>query len=823
MINVVQLDSQMQEALKDVVKLANQTVICPFKITQGVYDIVNGAVDYKNIYGDTNSQDNTSQISSFENNFKKILKGDNALIFRWRDSTFIDVENPGSAANIAKKKYQVGLTIQAYNTSANYNTVVTESLNSANTKEMEITSSITFIILPLDGNNPLFSRETNTNLLYDGFALPQFNNFLYYPKDITEYYFNDKLQYIEATFERINNLFDLERINISQIVSFSAPGEGYAWPQFNRSINDDKNYIVELDSNKLENRPITRVQIELDNPGAISNVMFIGRRIDEGTDQDQTLNEWGFLLNYEFKRAVGNPYSGVYSPSDDYRLSSDISFNISTYFEDYRQVWYQQYDDQVHKRWEGHLLDGNYTQTQNSNPVTEGDNVPYWNAWNPDIGTRNFQTVTPYAEEQYTLTGQQKAEKIWNNNFFSFLHIESLPLAIRQVIPFKYSDIPGLSDIPILTGIYKTLFKGLGYFGWQNVYNGRILAPKLVLFSELNYNKFIIETVYQGGKNPAPMPFTAFGETKPSEILGKNTLYNVLSYTLTDELSSTQYLGKTILTKDLGKVDDSNSNYCNVTYGTSNCPKWNPVKMDTKKSYTGGWAIDKVYCQAIAMTTFRITYFDKDDSILGSYKYTSSSYITGSTRDWVTIIKTSDWESGIPVYNPGGQPPQPIPPEQIYPSIKSPIYVEREIISPIGQAGAIALSTFTIDIAPVFGLTDTELETRYNTITFNINNRIWDNFYRDRPHFEVQNKDYQIELISGKTMNIYLGNWTDICFTVNTPVQQFTKVSIFKENGIWKLLFELKVTTQYIYYILRCETVFNTNKFNTNYLIASKK
>ena len=103
----------------------------------------------------------------------------------------------------------------------------------------------------------------------------------------------------------LNDVLEKSGQAIQQFVTHGAIGEGYAWPTVN-------NGVIELDKNKLNNFPVTSIQIEFNSPALIGSFYAMGRPI---TYQDLRIQPARHLLPRGIRTPIPNAISKQQSGS----------------------------------------------------------------------------------------------------------------------------------------------------------------------------------------------------------------------------------------------------------------------------------------------------------------------------------------------------------------------------------------------------------------------------------------------------------------------------------------------------------------------------
>lgn len=661
--------------------------------------------------------------------FERIFTGFEAISITWEQSTATVVDSSDPNNKILAKDYRPGKVLKAHFDVENLELDVSTYVGNNDYIKEQVITTLTYY------TKEVLSAEDEFKL----WVIPsRQGKTLMYIDNIEEYYNPDnkeELIYTKIIFKSLNDKLANTGLAVNQYVQFSAPGEGYAFPRLVDTfdeytvrdykdegkfyntvtdipgtelvkgakflINDFNSYgatilayefdsqawTVEsningyvLDEEKLINKPIHKIQLEIYAPGVLSSVYAFGRPLDIKSSNGEPINKPRLLFPEKFngpnitQKDATRPLAN--NTAWYYILRSRME--IETYYENWSNKVKGNWNPAITKKWLGYLR------------VVARDFV----SPKPVLGWRIFSDIVTLGltEIRYsgadtittstgyeTLKGVQTLPKVLSNGYFQHRAAPRLPIDYKESIPWT------LKNIPLVGGFLTKLTLGLPV-GWKNQHtiggtNYNISGMVSASWFDFYKNTFIgtktevldSDVFGSNRQDYTAIPFDAMSDESQQSAISPGDFATVINFDLTDRfyedtndpnnygnenpdgtidlkkipIPPTQDLqpapGALIQnTVDLG-VDDGHGNpKASWRVSSMPAPKENPNQ---------GYAIDAFGFHFLGQGEYKVSFIDKDDNVVFTGSYKTTSKLTDSLRDWNNNIKTSHWEAEETVDN----------------------------------------------------------------------------------------------------------------------------------------------------------------------------
>lgn len=436
-------------------------------------------------------------------------------------------------------------------------------------------------------------------------------------------------------------------------------------------IANEKGFTVAID--KLRNRPITNMQIEVFGKGVLSDFYVMGRPISE------TSNSNGEVVNSPRHLFFNRGASPITTQQEATRpLARNTAYyviersqlDLLSWWKDWKESIVAEANISKKKEWMGVLKVhyGDYHTKQRSWwekaafvvswPLSGA--LKHYGIWNPweDHQTLAKNILTINADNNGVLDiGQMMVQ-----NFFKNKSVLRLPMHYTEQIPWT------LKNIPLVGGFLDKLSLGLP-IAWSQTnnlggqdFNITGVVPQTLLDFFLN-GVFGLKLI--DGKTYGIIPLD--GLKDGSEVfMSDGEFATATRVYLTDQFKNSRPKGYNgiminedivLSTKDIGvkrngETEQSYRDRQLILEGVV------PVEKDAT---TDGFAIDYFGMHFLGAADVKLTFLDKDDNPVYTTLFQTNSKINKSLRDWHTGVKLSSHEYlGEPIDNrihivPSGQ------------------------------------------------------------------------------------------------------------------------------------------------------------------------
>ncbi len=596
LITQTQSTSKVEKVLQEYTRVIN---ICPFTITLGY---INATTSGYNSPWNVNP-DNFSS-------FGRIFSGRESIIAVWDNSTTYSKAN--STDTFFTKNYAVGDVIECFIQDEYLaSEIVPFNIDGANYQKQAIIKTYTLI-----------SKKQFKDIdLFKLYIIPELDSFQWlFIKSCEIVRDMDKqFRFTKIILGSLNDALQKSGQSINQFVQNGSIGEGYAWPAY-----VDGQII--LDPIKLNNYPITSLQVEFSSPIALSTLYAMGRPI---SNQDNKIQAPRHLFPLKFNTPRPIPISKQQSPENNYYASFGVNPTINTYYNDWKQQVQASYDNLTKKEYEGNLVFKD-TKTTNTNPKEAGTGKFQYLAWDnsnviTDTDNTQYQTeVNPYCITPIVYNSLSPTQFL-THNIFTMSSIMSLPFDLTQSTKWN------LRELPLIGGFLNSLALGAP-LGWVNQTKWIANQGVNVLISAPLYD-FATKSIYSVNQDKGILPLDLFKSTEDNSPNGLLSAYSnsyIFNIELTDTYSN---LTETNNSVDLGQETTPN----NKKYWNSNC------KPIPKLANTPGYILDTLIFQGIGKGDYKVTYFS-NNQVIGTSIHQTLSTFTGNLRDWTNTIKLSAFE-----------------------------------------------------------------------------------------------------------------------------------------------------------------------------------
>lgn len=549
--------------------------------------------------------------------FKKLLTGTDTVLAKWENAYEI---TKGDEPDTLWKNMQVGRYLKGYVD------LVTSGLSI-------IGDSFDKDFLTLNETKSFtayFSEEPKNKDIYKLWYIPKFGKeaWFYINNGGLNKFYDTKGNFIRAeiTFTKLTTELEKTGQSLETFIQKAAPGESYAWPKIN--FNNE----VELDTEYLFNvKKVNQIQKEAQGVNAIISFYAIGRKaykVEKYNPDPLRPDVFGYrekietpreLWPFKIHEAIPSILTTKGQNVDNFYL---IPFSICSYEVDY-QSWKQAlkettYAPKQQYEYQGFLTSANNTKQEIKFLADPNLKVAYgYNEEKP----YDYDIYSKYAKNDSPgkmIFGQLKfsvGASLVNARFITE-HINTLPLAKG------YNVSVGLADIPVIGGLLSKITLGIPV-GWrqQNKVIEASPVPTLVPKSALDYS-----TAMLNSKSDIKIPLSFF-EKEDSSIF-QNTNNNIstnIRCELTDKFKDPGYGEWT--TEQLQKGEHKWGAGCDL------------VQSDNDQ----GWIIDAIIDKSIGKNVVRYSCFDNDKETFAGI-YQSKSKFTNNIRDYLNIIKFSNWK-----------------------------------------------------------------------------------------------------------------------------------------------------------------------------------
>ncbi len=579
------------------------------------------------ILGTTNS----SEVGLFKDNydpadfgsFEKIFSGRDSVLIKWEGSTTASKKE--STDMFLTKNYKVGNYFAGTRTNTSSNTAFGSSSQDADFVSQRNVKDV---------NVQFNNWKPSENDIFKFYIIPESGTSnIFYIKNVNSYYNIEtgKLIYSTITFTNLTTELGKSGRSIDNFVQFSAPGEGYAFPQV---VNDENKKTVSLDEIRLKDRPVDEIQVEIFGPSLISGLTILGRPVGlvkEGDiyKNENKINAPRLLFPYKMTTPESSEISKTSASETNYYSIVNGSIDLITYWNDWREKVAGIYDLDKRKNYEG-VIKTDYDEVlkTNSGVITKND---YWNESFKlslaDVDPETIKTV-PFFDENFDfgLLSNISVSQFLTFNSLLFLDTERLPISITETTAWTFKSIP-------LIGAFLNLLT-LGIpVGWQNQ-NIKLAAKKINgLIPCQVYDFGANGTIIGGPSKEGALPLDLLRNDTPdaiSGLVGTNNVITSLRFKLTDQINDN---GTTKNTVDLAQ-EGADGWLMNGDEAPTN-PLLEPYQ---------GYALDLINIKMLGKCDYKITALSNGAPVY-SAKYQTKSKFSESVREWSNTIKLSNWNA----------------------------------------------------------------------------------------------------------------------------------------------------------------------------------
>ncbi len=489
----------------------------------------------------------------------------------------------------------------------------------------------------------------------------------------------NKIQYVEITFETINDKYTSSGKSILDFVQMGAIGEGYTWPKETYLSNGD--IKVELDYKHFEGiKESNSLQIDFTTGAALSSLLVFGRRkskkIDNNTYEVQPSQ---LLFVYDLKNPI---------PSKFFFNKPNSNVYVGSKIQPTKEGVWKSYKDS----FKGNDRIGEYN-ILNTKEVLTGlshDPVAIKNS-NPNINTHtlastnkflvNFGKIFDYDYNPYCFS-DKKGETSVYLKYNDILNIAAMQNFYSDVFEYDYKETKKwkLTDTLGILGFVMNFIVGGLDIGWTT-------SNKLADVPN-NMTLLIPCISYEDGMLAldanAPIPLDIFFDDKAQKVLPTSTnVYSSYRFSFTDMIKDTSQvkIGKPIgqggggiwNTKYLGQTKyedgtDININGTPFRFNVATTTAYVPSNVDD------GFVIDYIDFKAIASCDYKLTGFDKYNQSNYYFIGETNGKASGDIRVWGNATKFNYWNEN----NTSG--------ELDYPQNVKPIY-PADVSIPVDMSG----------------------------------------------------------------------------------------------------------------------------------------
>ncbi len=549
--------------------------------------------------------------------FKKLLTGTDTVLAKWENAYEI---TKGDEPDTLWKNMQVGRYLKGYvDLTTSGLSIVGDSFDK---DFLTLNETKTF--------TAYFSEEPKAKDIYKLWYIPKFGEeaWFYINNGGLNKFYDTKGNFIRAeiTFTKLTTELEKTGQSLETFIQKAAPGEPYAWPKIN--FNNE----VELAPEYLFNvKKVNQIQKETQGVNAIISFYAIGRKaykVEKYNPDPLRPDVFGYrekietpreLWPFKIHEAIPSILTTKGQNVDNFYL---IPFSICSYEVDY-QSWKQALKETTYAPKQQYEYQGFLTSTNNTKQEIKF-------LADPNLKVKfGYNNKAPYDYEIYSkyAKNDEPGKMIFGqlefsvgaalvNSRFITEHINTLPLAKG------YNVSVGLTDIPVIGGLLSKITLGIP-IGWrqQNKVIEASPVPTLVPKSALDYS-----TAMLNSKSDIKIPLSFF-EKNDNEIF-TNTNNNIstnIRVELTDKFKDPGYGEWT--TEQLQKGEHKWGAGCNL------------VQSDNDQ----GWIIDAIIDKSIGKNVVRYSTFDNDKETFAGI-YQSKSRFTNNIRDYLNIIKFSNWK-----------------------------------------------------------------------------------------------------------------------------------------------------------------------------------
>lgn len=658
-------------------------VIVPYYVS-GFYNYSNLGISEKNI-----------DPNDFET-FKRIWTGNQSCTINWKDSMICQQDYDTKELIIDYRCGEVFLgAIQANDSQSRINNDVSFS----EYKSQDIKKTINFYV------NKHFKITDYYLLMF--YKIPEYSgNTLYRLANIERDFIGRELVGYVLTFETIN--YDLANTGHAraQNIMPNNPGQGYLecivkdkswWDKLPQEEKDrleiGKDFyqfydrFIVADKRKMQNDPITQIEVKLIGVGILKTVVCVGRPVWRG-DNFRKYRAPRLLFPYNFKppetpnlfhsqQNVSNFYFGNFKPTLQYykELMTFIKDSFTPVNE-----W----------KYEG-FLEYDYAKLQQSNPVENGKfkNHIYGyidtnngggnrNAW--WINYHNSDDIVIDTSGNYGQTNEYVIRAGYNTEIWNWMMLtwwtqkqyKTLTIDIKNDITFGTTIGSALSSL--FQGKY---FVGLilATVGILGIVHNKIknktmqLNTGIIASSIIDYNN----QLFKGNKIPFNMIDNSDnGKGNPNTIFfDGSTLVTAFEADLTDMFHSLKNPKRDVYNPDaetgdfttlnIGQTKDENGNWLNKEHEPLLIATSHNMYLLAKQNINEGYIIDRIIIGAIFKGEISIEFKNRFGEVVWSGIYQSEGKWTNSMRDIWTEIETSPFGKENSFFYGPVSYPQPIP------------------------------------------------------------------------------------------------------------------------------------------------------------------
>lgn len=608
----------------------------------------------------------------------KIYTGKEPITIYWENSTKLEAQND----NTIKQTFQIG----------NYHTIYQKditSINSSNDNKKIFNVDYTTEQIKYSLSFESVDWIPNENDIQDYFYLmldkkANCNKWLQITS-VTPYYneVNNTIQYVEITFESINDKFSETGRTILDFIQNGAIGDGFAFPKEkweNGKIN------VELDDQYLpENRNgVNSIQYDFMSGAANLSFFHIGRRKSiKNSDNTYTIETPKLLFLYDVLQP--NKSNLFYNQPN---LNSYISMNAQPTIEG---IW-----NSYKQAFQGNNLLGSYNVLNqkkvlgglktNDNEVRKTN--PDLNSWaNYDKNIKvecdfkdqfSFDT-SPYHQATPYLKRNLSYSDFFNINAFATFGMDVFNYEYKETKKWKLTETLG-----VLGSVVNFIIGGID-IGWTT-------AKKFnEVFGKINCTIPCVS--FESGKiavdNNSPLSFDVFNDNQEQHILPLPI--NVMTswrFRFTDKFIDSSQIkhdqpigrgGNGIWdTKYLGQTKYEDGTWINENH--------TPFKLNlqTFEVYRENedieWVLDFTDFKTIGICDYRISAYDKANQIIYSSINKTNAKVRNDIRIIANQIKFNFWDK----YNTSGEVSYPEKVENLPPNY-SLIGEEQKVDIPLNK------------------------------------------------------------------------------------------------------------------------------------------
>ncbi len=632
----------------------------------------------------------SSEVRNYSR-FERIFTGFEAVSVQWQDSTSIIVSgNTGAKKGV--KNFQPGRALLAQYDNETNTDDFSDLAEDTNFMKERVVTTVKYYM-----KNPITADDIVKLWIIPG----RFKKTIFFIDSVTEYIdpSNNEFKYAEVTFHSLDDKLSNTGLAIDQYVQFSAPGEGFAFPELtdqvterkllniqkdNRSFKQkgdipstliksgaefyieefvDKNnvnqgkcvvqyngtdydiistingYIVE--SASLQNRPIVSAQLEVYSPSILSSVYAMGRPIKSGISQGEQITMPGYL----FPSSVNIPdlsqrdITKPLSQNTAWYWIPQSRMEIESFYKNWTEKTLASANPATVKKWLGYLRVKQADLVRPSAPLGARIFTDIFTLGLAEIAWKDAGKVVPDSG-YWTLKGMQTLPGLLARGSQIHKNTPRLPLDYRESLPWT------LKDVPILGGLLSKLTLGLPT-GWKQQketggknYNvSGLMSQSLLDF----YRSTWIGVKEEGGQQYTAIPFDALSDAAQQTAISPGDFATILNFDFTNKFAVSSITSDNSIPFPQGAVFTTDEN------GFNEAARFTEtfLPVDKDKSVEG-FAIDTFGFHLLGQGTYKLTFFAEENGArvpvyTGTYK--TLSKLTGSLRDWNNNVKLSNWES----------------------------------------------------------------------------------------------------------------------------------------------------------------------------------